>query len=589
MKKHLLVIIGALLLFSVMTFPLVLNIFSYIPGFFSTDEIYAPIWDAWRVKYALVNGLSLSGTDFIAYPFGFDFYKKSLPIGYIWYFINYTLAILTTPALTYNLQIIFNFLLSSFFTYLLTYYLTRSRLAAILSGLVFGFSPYMFAKSWQHLAETYVWQLPLMLLSLFRLKDKDTLKIKVLFIVSLILTSANLTTMYYALLIVMIFLLYIVMRKVNWQYIRKVLILMLVGYAVLIASFLPYLKNLLFHRDSIASGYNLYHRPFIDLFSQSARSLSYFLPAASHPIFGRFTEQLVGSALYGGSFTEHTLYLGWTPLILALVAFRIRRKDKRLYAGENFHINFFVLLAIAAWFFSQPPWWQWGDLRIYMPAFFMYKVLPMFRAYCRFGIVVMLAVAVLAGFGLKFILERFKSHKAKAAVTALFCGLVLFEFWNYPPFKVIDVSKVPAAYYWLKEEPGDFAIAEYPLITNCPVETYKFYQTKHHKKIINGTIPGTPAFEIARTITNISKPDTAEVLKWLGVKYVFVHRGEYLRSDLEVMVDELNSIPRNPGLKLIKQFSSQECPQAEIMCIQKTGPIDIYEVIAKPVAPKIEK
>jgi hypothetical protein len=99
---------------------------------------------------------------------------------------------------------------------------------------------------------------------------------------------------------------------------------------------------------SQASAHNPYHRPFEDLFAQSARPLSYFLPAVVHPIFGNLTEQFIGSSLYGESLTEHTLYLGWVPLILAFVAFRGWRQERRLRAKsqeprarEDFYISFF--------------------------------------------------------------------------------------------------------------------------------------------------------------------------------------------------------------------------------------------------------
>jgi hypothetical protein len=201
----------------------------------------------------------------------------------------------------------------------------------------------------------------------------------------------------------------------------------------------------------------------------------------------------------------------------------------------------------------------------------------------------MLAVAVLAGFGLKFILERFKSRKTKIAITCLFSGLVLFEFWNWPPYKIIDVSKVPAVYYWLKEEAGDFAIAEYPLDVNGPNEMYKFYQIKHEKKMINGTIPGTYPNALAQTITKLSVPHTVGVLKWLGVKYVLVHRDGYMETELIEEKKELDKIPHNPGLKLVRSFPVQECPQQDIMCVQKTGPIDVYEVIALPLEPRVDR
>ena len=191
----------------------------------------------------------------------------------------------------------------------------------------------------------------------------------------------------------------------------------------------------------------------------------------------------------------------------------------------------------------------------------MYKILPTIRAYCRFGIVVMLAIAVLAGFGLKFILEKFKTQRVKVAITAFFCILVLFEFWNYPPFKVIDLSRTPAVYAWLKEQTGNLTIAEYPIDTDGANVMYMFYQTRHEKKIINGTIPWTYANRVAKTITKLSEPYTAAVLKWMGTKYVLVHKEDYLNTELTEDREELNKISDNTELRFIKSFPSQECPK----------------------------
>jgi len=266
------------------------------------------------------------------------------------------------------------------------------------------------------------------------------------------------------------------------------------------------------------------------------------------------------------------------------LAFQRWRKNKKslipnfqTQAKESFYIGFFLFLGLVAWLFSQPPWWQIGPIKIFMPSFFMYKILPMYRAYCRFGIVLMLAVSVLAGFGLKFILEKFNNQKIKAALAALFCSLLLFEFWNYPPSKVIDVSRVPAVYYWLKTQPNNVVIAEYP-IDDSPNEMYKLYQTKHEKRIINGSIPGSEANNIVRTLKKLSEPYTVKALKWMGVKYVLVHHDAYLETDLVQDKQELEKISKNKGLKIIKSFVAQECPEKEIMCVQKSGQVDVYEI-----------
>jgi len=146
---------------------------------------------------------------------------------------------------------------------------------------------------------------------------------------------------------------------------------------------------------------------------------------------------------------------------------------------------------------------------------------------------------------------------------------------------------VPAVHYWLKGQPGGFVIAEYPLDVDSPNELYKFYQTKHEKKIINGTIPGTYANQVAQTIKKLSEPKTAGRLKGMGVRYALVHREGYLETELVEEIEELDKIPNNLGLKLVKTFPAQECPRKDIMCVQKTGPIDVYEVAAEPIEPVI--
>jgi len=603
-RKSLLIILFFLFITFIMTFPLMLNLKGSIPGFFSTDEPYGYIWDLWRIKPVLWGSPAYCNIDRIAVPFGIDICNKKA-VASLFIFFSYILSKLFDHVLAYNFQIIINYLLSGYFAYLLVLHVTKDELASIFGGIIFAFCPYHFVRSWQHLGATYTQWMPLYLLSLILLADRVNLKYALLAGACLFLSlTFNFYDGYFMVIATMSFMIFLAFchRQKKLKVYGLIMLFLIVVFILILPMVFPALSDVLaFNAGKLKSAPAAFSniRPFEDLFYQSARQLSYVLPAVSHPIFGKFTQQWVGSQLYGTSFTEHTLYLGWTSLIFAFIAFRVwrkRRKNKQLTVNseqltekEDFYIGFFVFLAIVAWFFSQPPWWQWGELKIYMPSFFMYHVLPMFRAYCRFGIVVMLAVSVLAGFGLKFILERLKTQKAKIAVTMLFCGLILFEFWSYPSFKVIDISRIPQVYYWIKDQAEDFVIAEYPLDANGPNEKYKFYQVTHHKKIVNGTIPGTYANRVAKTITRLSSKNTTGVLKWMGVKYVLVHREDYLSSELAEDREELEKISRNPRLKLVKSFPGEDCPQKDIMCLQKTGPVDVYELSAKPLEPKVKE
>lgn len=582
MKKNLVVSAFFVLLIIVTTYPLVFNINSFMPAFFSTDESFGIIWNAWLGKFVITNHLAFAKTDFIAYPFGIALYSKL--IAYVWFTINFLLFVLTTPVLSYNLQVLFNIFLTAFLTYLLVFYLTKNRFSAILSGIIFGFCPYMFVRSWQHLGATYLWPIPLFLLFFFRLKDDDSLKVRVFFILSFILSTVNFDITYYLLVTCCCFTIFLLFNfKKNAAFVKKIVLLMTISFIILAPQAFPILKNIIFNRNSVPLAQNVFHRPFEDLFVQSSRILSFFLPSVAHPLFGEFTKQFVGTQLYGISFTEHTLYLGWLPIILSLFAIRCWKKKTNVRLKDNYYIGLFLLLAVVAWFFTQPPWWKIGPLKIYMPSFFMYKVLPMIRAYCRFGVVVIFSVSVLAGFGLKFILDKIKGRNLKIVITGAACLIVLFEFWCWPPYKVLDVSLFPAVYSWLKDQPDDTIIAEYPLDAVSTNEMYKLFQTKHEKKMINGTTPGTPANIFAKTITKLSDSKTAGVIKGMGVKFAIVHHGDYLETGLVEDKIELEKIPQNKGLKLIGIFPPEVCPDREIMCIRKTGPIDVYEVIAEPI------
>lgn len=609
MKRHFLVFFLFFVLTSIITYPLILNFGTYIPGFFSTDEPFGVLWEGWRIQYSSKYQLPREHAFMIGYPFGVHLYTSGYLLG-TW--LRWTVYNFMQPVLFWNIQIFLNLLLSAIFCYLLIFYLVRYKSIAFFGSIAFAFCPYQFARAWQHFGLTYNWLIPFCLLTAFLLREKLSKKMTGLFFVSILFVfSLEYAIMYFTVVALVSFSAYLFFYdwktrffkektdiKKDLKYLLGVAAIVSISFIILFPQFSGLIKNRLnASSHSTASAFNPYHRPFEDLFAQSAKPLSYLLPASVHPVFGKFTEQFIGSEFYGKSFTEHTLYLGWVPLVLAFAAvkkWRSRRKEAKLgtvifgdssFQREDFYIGFFIFLAIIAWLFSQPPWWRFGPVRIFMPSFFMYKILPMYRAYCRFGIVVMLAIAVLAGFGLKSILERLKTPKSKIVLTCLSCGLVLFEFWNWPPFKVIDVSKVPAVYYWLKNQPGDFAIAEYPLDADSPNEMYKFYQMEHERKMINGTIPGTAPNRVAKTITKLSEPNTAKILRWMGVKYVLVHHSDYLDTGLLEWEEELNNIPLNPGLKFIKSFPPQECP-TEITCVQKSGQVDIYEVVAQGLPPK---
>ena len=208
------------------------------------------------------------------------------------------------------------------------------------------------------------------------------------------------------------------------------------------------------------------------------------------------------------------------------------------------------------------------------PSFFMYKLFPMVRNYARFGIIVMLSISVLAGIGLKHILERMKTRWKKVAFTTLAVSIIFFEFAHLPDFQFRDVVRdVPPEYVWLSKQSGDFSIVEYPLLKGNAIDNrYLFYQRIHRKKMINGAWIGTPAYKFKQKIRRIQDPQTPGILSYLEAKYVIIHKDELLKSEDLDIIGVMPDLSKQSGLRVVTRFED----------------VDVYEVIAKPIKPKFE-
>lgn len=598
-----------IILIFIFTFPLIINITTHIPGFSQSSEIYQSIWANWRIRYSLFNNLDLFKTPLIGYPYSVDLYSSGY-FSYLSFGIYMALNFLLKPVLSHNIQILINLVLSSLFTYLLVYKLTKKKSSAVLGSVIFTFCPYQFVRIWQHFGLTYNWLLPMILYCLILLKENKTVKRQFAFFVSLILLySFDYHLMFFGSWIILLFFVYILFfcwrRKIKnlnlikedvkslWRFFLPLIFLFLIMFF----QFFPLISNFVGHSsNTLADSHNFYNRSFEDLFSQSAKPLSYILPSTEHPVFGKFTSRFVDSFLWGKGYTEPQIYLGWVGIILAFIIFRKWRKSRKsketaMTENDSFYIGYFIFLAFFAWLLSQPPWWNFGLFKIYMPSFFIYKILPMIRAYCRFGVLVVLAVSVLAGYGLRSILESINNKKIKKLAVFLIISLAMFEFFNWPPFKVLDVSKAPEVYGWLNKQDKDIVIAEYPIDTKADRGLYLFYQVFHQKKMINATVPGSFANKIANEITKLSEYKTAQILSGLGVKYVVVHYDYYKDTGLLEWVKELEDISNNSGIRLVKRFPAKKKDVNKLyeqaaVDVYSTDIIDVYEVVAQPVVIK---
>ncbi len=257
-----------------------------------------------------------------------------------------------------------------------------------------------------------------------------------------------------------------------------------------------------------------------ELLSLSSRPWDFLVPSGHHPIFGKYTDQFYGwLARVGNDFKtqsafawERNVYLGWVGILLSLFALKNFKKNKKW-------ILVFAFLTLLMVWVSFPAFININGRRLYFPSYFLHQFAPMFRTYVRLGVVVLLCIAVLAGFGFKFLLEKIKSRRLRLFVFMFLCFLVLFDFTNIPPFRYTEIHETPPVYQWLGKQPGDFIVAEYPQPYN--MAEAMFFQQIHQKRLVT----------VTEELADIYQSETVEKLKDLGVKYVVVHTDSIFPGD----------------------------------------------------------
>lgn len=605
-RNEILIFFLFILLSIVATYPLILRMQSHIYGY-KGDSLGA-LYGFWWYKYAHLNHISRWVISIVAFPFGADY--SSSPRLLVIDSLGKWLSILVNEIFAYNFIILLTFLLSSIAMYLLVHYFTKNKLAGFFSGIIYAFSPYHFAHAFQHICLVNIQWMPLYILTLFKLDEERRYGWAILCGGFLALNTFSHYQYGYSMVV---FTVVFVMWRA-WQSIRGRKLssyqvdkltrkqvnkwtgfhsfkVVLVAVVVALAIILPFTHNI-FKAVLVSSpGKPIdeggFSRPLEDLFMYSAQFFHYLIPSGDNPLIGGFIRNFI--KIYHP--VEQTLYLGWVGIILSVVAirqWRRKNREQRLQATgckpqaieqtsiqanwptrTQKAVSFFLFAGIMALIFSHAPWTDIGPFRIFFPAYFMYKIAPMFRIYARFGILVMLSVSVLAGIGLAGLLQKIKFPKRQGILVAVITLLVFVEFAPTLPAPIVDAVNPPPVYEWLSQQEGDFVIVEYPLETDYE---YLFWQRIHQKKLVNGARPGTYADQVRKKIVDILKPETPGILKYLGAKYVILHPAKYLESEDAPVIGEVPDISKQKGLKLVKAFDDAR----------------VYTITAEPIEPKID-
>lgn len=427
------------------------------------------------------------------------------------------------PYLAYNTVVVFAFVMAFAGAYYLVRYLTASRQAAAVAGVLFGFCPFIFSRT-AHIQLLMSFGLPFSMLAFHRVVDRPGPARAI--VLGVVLWWQALSCAYYgifAALMVGLGTVWFAISRRLWtspRYWTAIGLAAAVSIGLTLPFFLPYL-------EVQSEGFG---RSLDDARDYSANVGAWLASSAwAHrwwlPYLDGFNETLFPGVL--------TTLLGGAGAWAVLA----RRQVSGVAAPLGRDVaGYYVALAVLAGWATFGP-----DAGLYTLLFNTVPVFAFLRAPARMGIVTTLALVVLAGAVLAPWLRMRVRAWGWTALVALIAAVEL----NAAPLTVLrEPDPVPEAYRALARLPRG-AVAEFPYYyrrTDFPRHAeYMLGSTYHWMPLINGYSDYIPP-EWRSTVLPLSSFPTREafgILGRLNARYVVFHLRGYDRRNRERVLQRL--------------------------------------------------
>ena len=434
------------------------------------------------------------------------------------------------PYATHNVAFLAAFVMAFCGAYYLCRYLTASRHAAVLGGILFAFCPFIFART-AHIQLLFIGTLPFCLLAFHRLADQPTVSRAVLLGAAIWATA--LTCAYYGIFAAMMVgfgtLLFAYSRGL-WRsrdYWIGIGLAAFTSVGLTVPFFLPY---------TYVQSEMGFARTLDDARAYSANLQAWAASAAwAHrwwlPSVGGYNEVLFPGIL--------TTLLGLAGAVMLLR--RPARAEDAAGSGARLGRDtalFYIAIAVLAFWSSLGP--DAGLYRVF------YSTLPIFtflRAPGRMGIMVTLSLVVLAS---AYIARLSAARRDATAFVAVLSIVGLAELATLPLAGFREAEPPSPVYRQLAALPRG-AVAEFPYWyqrSDFPRHAYYMLNsTAHWRPLINGYSDHIPG-EWREQVVPLSSFPTREsfgILGRLGARYVVFHLNLYDRRSRERLLERLQA------------------------------------------------
>jgi hypothetical protein len=417
------------------------------------------------------------------------------------------------PVVTYNLLLISGFLLSGIAAALLVERLTGSSRAGFVAGIVFGFYPYHF-EHYSHLELQMMQWMPLALLAIHHFLEQWRLRYAIA--AALCLAAQLYSSMYYG----VFFSIYAVA---------------VVGTLVL--SRRPPLRRLLLPAALAATIGIVLALPLVLRYSEATKTkgergrgeVIVFSATPSDYLRAHFRSAVYGTRMLSGRQPERALFPGIVPIGLAAAGLVPPLGAVRLAYVAGLLVAFDGSLGFNG--LTYPYLYDW------------FSPIRGLRVPARFSVLVSLSLAVLSGFGVRWLLRL--PRRALAVRLAFACTVVASVANVWPVLPLRPVWPEPPPVYGALAGLDHVVLAEFPVPEDYAYNTpYMYFALWHWAPMINGYSGFMPKSydEFQHGVADFPGPSALAMLKLRGVTHVTVNCALY-RGGCDALLDRLDGIP----------------------------------------------
>ena len=513
------------------------------------------------------------------------------------------------PVLQYNLTLLLWWALSGWAMYVLAFGLLRSHVGAAIAAVVFTVCPFR-TDFYLEFQMQLAFPIPLALLGWLRFLE--TQRARYLVATVALLWVEALASMYYAIILglslAVVSLLHLVARAYTWNW--RLVLKGGIGVAALGLALAPFIIPYAQNRSELGMERALYQNDsasadILTYFETGPTKLYHFSPSyhrAETSIFMGFVALALAGLAFGLRDGPETppppaglravrrglaaAVLGTAAALAATLVMRAPLRAAGLHFPRPFGF-FVVILALILVRLAVEGWWaarrhergRLGDVEIrwvvlfLLVLFFLLSLgpeilyvgrplgkglyaylypylLPLhaMRVYSRLGIIVVLAIGLLAGMGARALQARLPGARWRQAVPALLLLGMLAEYAPFPfRYQRLDWENPPPVYRALAADPDDVVVLEWPQNLEDVDDYFTFMSINHWKRIVNGASGFSPLGPLmTRDISGVlSAPDDPEDDPFPGpaarryllgihpLRYVVVHNALLDRPERE--------------------------------------------------------